>query len=318
MALLKVIDMSIPSKQRILMDKIDKLRTRGVCFSQMFLNECKLCDLSRKPARDFSIRSTLSFVEKLLEVSLCYDIEVEDGVDVQALLDGKKIIFEIKSLYSFVADYYKLMSDWTRRFYGEVLNKNGLFAKVVFLPLPSPQRGLQPYVLDYRKVSTTHEASFGVLYFSLDALHQWTVPRTKGALREAYSQLKGAAAKYRIAVIDMRYEGINEFKAYQYILNILKRKRHEKLSGVILITFEIETCGNTAELKLILISNPFAENPISTSLLVKNPKQILSYGKQYLLEIPTRIHIRKPGLQDWIQMEPGYRIVHKGVEYGTL
>ena len=308
--------MRTPRRQKNrLMNRIARLKSRGVSFSQKFLNECQCYDLSRDHARRFSISSTLSFVEKLLETSLCYDIEVENRADVQAFLNGRFIIFEIKSLYSFVADYFKTVSKWTQRFYNDVLNKYGLFAKVLFLL--SYKYGLQPYILEYRKVSTTHNASFGVLYFSLDALHQWTVPRIKSSLRHSYGQLKKATAKYRIAVVDMRYEGINEFKAYHYILKILRRKKYEKLSGVILMTFGIKG-KNTIGPKLILIPNPYAENTIMGSTLFKDFKQPLSYGRRYLLELPIRIRFKKTGWQNCLNIEPGYRIVHKGKEYGTL
>jgi hypothetical protein len=276
-----------------------------------------LYDFSQNPSRYFSILSTLAFAEKLRTSSNCEDIQVEKEFDVSAYLDKKMTVFELKYLHSFAANYHKKVIDyWTKRFYDEIFNKNGLFVKAVFLP--SPPYMIQPYIVERRQVSQTHEASFGVLYFSLEALQPWTYGRTKSALRESYGQLKYSSAMYRIAVIDMRYEAISEINAYNYILQIFHRKKYDKLSGVMLMTFDIGTSSHIAGTKLILIPNPYAEKQIDGSSLFKNPKQTLSYGKQYLFELPTRIHVHKPGWQDWIEMEPGYRIVHKGVEYGTL
>ncbi|NVM03974.1 MAG: hypothetical protein HWN67_16705 [Candidatus Helarchaeota archaeon] len=183
---------------------------------------------------------------------------------------------------------------------------------------PSSVHGLQPYVIERRKVSTTHQVSFGVLYFSLDIFHKQTMLRTKNALSKGYSQLKKITSKYKVAVVDIRYEKINEFEAYQNVLNRLKTKKYGDLSGVILITFETGTNQITAGLKLIFIPNPQAENPIYETFFFKKPKQVLSYSKHYLLEIPSLIRYRKPGLQDWLNIEPGYIITYKGEEYGTL
>jgi len=299
-----------------LLNRILKLKFQGIRFSQRFLSECQWYDFSRNPSRYFSINSTLSLVEKLRTDSNCDDIEVESESDISAYLDKKKIIFELKSLYPLETDYHRKVIDyWTKRFYDEILTKNGLFAKVIFLP--SPTHAIQPYIIEHRKVSQNLEASLGVLYFSLDVLSPWTYGRVKGALRESYGQLKKSSAPYRVAVIDIQCEGINEINAYRYTSRILHRKKYSGLSGVILMTFDIGTKSYTGT-KLILISNPYAEKPINGQLLFKNPKQILSYEKRYVLVMPTRIRIHKLGWYDWMQVEPSYRIIHKGVEYGTL
>jgi hypothetical protein len=311
-------DIDVLNQQRaLLVNRVLKLKSQGIRFSQRFLNECQWYDFSRDPSRYFSINSTLSLAEKLRTDSNCNDIEVESESDISAYLDKKKIVFELKSLYSLATNYHRKVIDyWTKRFYDEILTKNGLFAKVIFLP--SPTHTIQPHIIERRKVSQILEASFGVLYFSLDVLSSWTYGRVKGALRKSYGQLKKSSALYRVAVIDMRYEGINEIDAYEYILRILHGKKYNDLSGVMLMTFDIRAKSYTTGTKLILISNPYAEKTINSQLLFKNPKQTLSYEKRYMLVMPTRIRIHKPGWHDWIQIEPGYRIIHKGVEYGTL
>ena len=310
--------MSLQSKCNTeLINKIIELKSRGVYFSHNFLKECQYHDLLRNFTRRFSIISTLSFVEKLLESSLCYDIKVEDVADVKALLNGKSIAFEIKSLYPFVAKYFEFILDWTRWFYDAILNKSGLFAKVMFLP--SQQILLQPHVIDYRKVPTTYDASFGVLYFSLDALNQLVLRRIKSRLSRCYSQLIKFGTKYRIAVIDIRYEGADESKTCQYVLNILNHKKYRKLSGVILITFDIETQQSISETKLILISNPNAENPIDGSCLFKKPKYLINYpSKKYILMLPIHMRINKPGWHELVQIGPRYGLIYKGTKYGTL
>lgn len=312
-----VYEMNLQGKYNMeIMNKIFELVFHGVYFSQNFLRECQFHDLSRDFTRRFSISSTLSFVEKLLESSLCYYIKVENEADVLAFLDGKTIAFEVKSLYPFAAKYFRSILDWTRWFYDAVLNKYGLFAKVMFLP--SQKHFLKPYIIDYRKVPTTYEASFGVLYFSLDALNQWVLRRIKSRLSRCYSQLLKFDTKYKVAVIDMRYEGVNEVQAYKYILNVLKYKDYRELSGVILITFDVESKQNICGTKLILISNPNAENPIDGSHLFKKPKYSISHTKKYLLVLPTRIRLNKTGWQDLIQIGPEYKIAYKRVKYGSL
>jgi hypothetical protein len=84
------------------------------------------------------------------------------------------------------------------------------------------------------------------------------------------------------------------------------------------MTFDFSRKGNLAGTKLIPVKNPHAENSIDWGSIFREKIFIIDKGKQYVLQIPTMIHISSPGWQDWINMEPGYRFVYKGVEFGRL
>ena len=246
------------------------------------------------------------------------EVEPSNRIDVRATLDGRSIIFEIKSLYSFASNYQKMVNNWTKFCFDVVLNKPGRFIKMVFSSSPQNPRIINPFLLEYRKVSNTLDPSYGVLYFDINSLQWSTFGRLKGAIRTAYVQHKESGGRHRIVAIDTRYEALNEAEAYDYVFKTLCRKRYEKLSGVVLMTFDLQTSKSTAKTKLLPVRNPHTVKPIDWRLMFKGNVRLVRWGKQYLLALPTRIRIPSPGWHDLIHMEPGYKIVYKGVEYGTL
>lgn len=192
-------------------------------------------DLNRNYGLLFSIRSTFTFIHSALDQMLLEDISVEppsngSDIDVQGILDGKRIVFQIKSLTSFLSDYNKVIDFWTKKFYDDILNRYGIFAKVIFTSSPQNSTTMSPYILERKKVSSSLEVSYGVLYFDIDSLQYPTLKRVKNATHKSYKQLRDSNAEYKIAVIDIRHEAINEETAYRYVRDIFLDKRYPESS----------------------------------------------------------------------------------------
>jgi hypothetical protein len=238
-------------------------------------------------------------------------------IDVQATVDGQNIVFQIKSLCFPLSNYQQTINKCTKSFYDNILNKYGLFAKVLFTSYPQYPKRIVALILERRKVSDTIDASYGVLYFDVNCFQWSTLRRIQSATRKSFKQLKNLSANYRIAVIDISYEAVNQIDVYNYIRRNFAGKKYEELSGIILMTFD-NAQGNTAGTRLIPVGNPYAKNPIDWGLIFRKTICPVHRGKQYLLLLPTLIRVQSPGWHDLMHMEPGYRIIYKGKEFGTL
>jgi len=237
---------------------------------------------------------------------------------VQGIIDGKRIVFQIKSLISFLADYDKTINFWIKKFNDDVLNKYGIFSKVLFTSSPYKKTTILPYIIEGKKVSNNIKASYGVLYFDIDLFQYPTFKRVKRVTRKSYLQLRKSNADYKIAVVDIRHEAIKEATAYRNICDNFHNKRYQELSGIILMALDVTRSDCLADTKLIPIKNPYAKTPIDWGSIFKNEIFIIHEGKKYVLNIQTMVHVSKPGWQEWISMEPGYMLMHKGVEFGRL
>lgn len=128
-------------------------------------------------------------------------------------------------------------------------------------------------------------------------------------------------ADYRVAVIDIRREPVNEFiiwsRTQSWLLN--ERARYPRLSGVIFMRYDVTTKRDQVGTWLIPVINPHAENPLDLGLLFKNiVLPTPSFGARHLLILPTHIHIPKPGWMNIIQLEPGFKLIYRGVYFGTI
>jgi len=296
------------------------LKALGVRISDNLLS------LLRMPSADilYSIESTLDFAEALKPLIDYGGIEVEPkgvkgDVDVKAVIDGKTIAFQVKSLYTFrskvMREIMRSSEEFTRRY----LNNYGTFVKAVFIP----QQSLKfiPRIIEHRKVNANVNVSYGSLLYPVDLLTHWVYPRIVSRIKRSYPQLKDVDANYRIAVIDVRREPVNELILWYATQSwlIFEGIKYPKLSGVVFMRYDITTRKDQVGTWLIHVINPYAESPLDPKLLLKNVVlPTSSFGARNLLILPTHIYIPKPGWMDLIQLEPGFKLIHKGIYFGTL
>lgn len=289
----------------------------------------KLLSLLRMPSPDvlYSIQSTLDFVEALKLLIDHSGIEVEPkecgkgkrDVDVKAVVDGKTIAFQVKSLHPFKSKVMQEIMKSTEEFTGKYLTKYGIFVKAIFIP----QQNLifRPRVIEYRKVNANVNVSYGSLLYPVDLLTQWIQRRVINRIKRSYRQLRDVDTDYRVVVIDVRREPVNEFTLWystQLWLGI-EGDDYPKLSGVIFMRYDITSKKDQVSTWLIPVINPYAETPLDPKLLLKNiVLPTPSFGARYLLILPTHIYIPKPGWMDLIQLEPEFKLTYKGIYFGTI
>jgi len=296
------------------------LKALGVRISDNLLS------LLRMPSADilYSIESTLDFAEALKPLIDYGGIEVEPkgvkgDVDVKAVIDGKTIAFQVKSLHTFrskvILETMKSSEEFTRRY----LNNYGTFVKAIFIP----QQSLKfiPRIIEHRKVNANVNVSYGSLLYPVDLLTHWIYPRIVSRIKRSYPQLKDVDANYRIAVIDVRREPVNEFILWYATQSwlIFEGIKYPKLSGVVFMRYDITTRKDQVGTWLIHVINLYAESPLDPKLLLKNVVlPTSSFGARYLLILTTHIYIPKPRWKDLIQLEPGFKLTYKGIYFGTL
>lgn len=286
----------------------------------------KLLNMLRVPGIDilYSIESTLSFVEALKPLIGYGDIEVEPkedkgDVDVKAVVDGKTIAFQVKLLHPFKSKVAQEIMKASREFTNRYLSSYGKFLKVIFIP----QQGLRftPKIIEYRKVDANVNVSYASLLYPTDLLTQWVYPRIVSRIKRCYQQLKAVDADYRVAVIDIRREPVNEFIIWSETQSWLMSEgaRYPRLSGVIFMRYDTMTKRDRVGTWLIPAINPHAENPLDLEMLLKNiVLPIPSFGTRYLLILQTHIHIPKPGCINIIRLEPGFKLMYRDVYFGTI
>jgi len=272
----------------------------------------------------YSIESTLDFTEALKSLIDYGEVEVEPkgdkgDVDVKAVVDGKTIAFQVKSLHTFrskvMREIMKSSEEFTRRY----LNNYGTFVKAIFIP----QQSLKfiPRIIEHRKVNANVNVSYGSFLYPVDLLTHWVYPRIVSRIKRSYPQLKDVDANYRIAVIDVRREPVNELTLWYATQSwlIFEGIKYPKLSGVIFMRYDITTRKDQVGTWLIPVINPYAESPLDPKLLLKNVVlPTSSFGARYLLILPTHIYIPKPGWMGLIQLESGFKLTYKGIYFGTI
>jgi len=272
----------------------------------------------------YSIESTLDFAESLKPLIDYGEVEVEPkgdkgDVDVKAVVDGKTIAFQVKSLHTFKSKVMHEIMKSSEGFTRMYLSKHGTFVKAVFIP--QQRLVFTPRIIEYRKVNANVNVSYGSLLYPVDLLTHWNYPRIVSRIKRSYPQLKDVDADYRVAVIDVRREPINEFILWFATQSWLKSEgiKYPKLSGVIFMRYDVRAEKNQVGTWLIPAINPYAENPLDPRLLLKNVVlPTLSFGARYLFLLPTRIYISKPGWVDLIRLEPGFKLTYKGIYFGTI
>ena len=269
-----------------------KLKGLGVKFPRYLEEECQKAR-RRYPHRYYSILSTLDFVEELAKHVSGENIEVEfhessGDVDVKAEVDGKIIAFQVKSTYFTSRPWRQFLEVL------EDLNKEIKFGRFIKATLARVGLALIPVVHEYKKVSDL-EYSCGAIYCPVDNFLPEAVQRIDRKLRESRSQLKRVKADYKIAVVDLRYEYINEWDAYYHTLRLLCN--YKSLNGAILIKYDINKEAHEAGVWLIPVSN--LANPIDWKIILK--KYALpspSSGIKAFFALPVKIHFRTTGWQD--------------------
>jgi hypothetical protein len=156
------------------------------------------------------------------------------------------------------------------------------------------------------------------LFLSLDLFRRPAERRIRNDLQACYGKLTTLPGKYRVAVIDMRHEGIDETGAYYFIKKLLRLNRYEKLSAVILLTFDVTGERSEAGVQFILIENPHAIHKITASELFRHPKSAQLLEKLYLFELLSRIRFPSIDWQHWFEMQQHLNLFHRETEYGSL
>ena len=305
--------------QQKLLQQALKLKALGVRVSNNLLSLLKTSSIDVL----YSIESTLDFVEALKPLIDYSEVEPKGDkgdVDVKAVVDGKTIAFQVKLLYTIRSKIMLEIIKSSKEFTERCLNKHGTFIKAVF----TPQQSLKfiPKIIEHRRVHANVNVSYASLLYPVDLLTCWAYPRIISRIKKSYPQLKDVDADYRIAVIDVRKEPINEYMLWSTTKSWLVSKgtKYPKLSGVIFMRHDVKTKKDQAGTWLIPVINPHAENPLDPKLLLKNVVlPTPSFGARHLLILPTRIHIPKAGEWiDLIQLEPGFKIVYKDIYFGTI
>lgn len=303
--------------------QISALKRQGVRFTKKFLYQLKSPNLLFNQGHRFSIASTLAFLDAALRIMRLEDIVVEplvseDGdIDVSPTIDGRNIAFQLKSLFSFAAKYYQEIDTWIQHFYDNVLNKFGLFAKVLFTSSSMDPSRLQPYIINRKRVADNLDVSYGVLLFDVKSLQRATLGRVRSATRKCFSQLKDLSVNYKLAVIDIRYDAVNEVDSFNFIQTVFQARRYEELSGVLLMTFDLSAGGHTAGTKLIPIMNPHAKNPLDWGFLARDEIVFLN-DKRFFFALASRIQYSHSGWHDCFHMVPEYVLTYKGKIFGSI
>jgi len=296
------------------------LKALGIKISDKLLSLLKISNTDVL----YSIKSTIDFVKALKSLMDYGEIEVEPkgdrgDADAKVIIDGRTIVFQIKSLHSFkskvMLEIIKSSNDFTKRY----LKRFGEFVKAVFIP----QQNLKfvPKVIERKKVDANVNVSYGSLLYPVDLLTLWCYRRIADRIRRSYPQLKDVDANYRVAVIDVRTEPINEFILWFMTQSwlIYKGAKYPKLSGVIFMRYNVVRGEHHASMWLIPVINPYADNPLDPSVLLKNVLlPTPTFGSRYLLLLPTHIYISKPSWVEFMQIRPGFRLTYKGIYFGTI
>ena len=284
--------------------------------------------LSRIPNIDVlrSLESELDFAETLKLLADPIDVEVEPkgysgDVDVRAVVDGKTIVFQVKSLHTFRSKVMKAIIRSTEEFTRKHLQGYGRFVKAIFIPQQSWNPSFTHVVIERRKVNADVNASYGVLLYPVDLLTHWILCRVCNCIKESYRQLKSVDADYRVTVVDVRTEPVNEFTLWKGVQSWLcgVGSKYPRLSGVILVRYNFSAQKGNVGTWFIPIVNSHAEKPLDPNLLLRNitlPKPL--FRARHVLILPAHIRISEAGWVDLIQIEPGFKIYYKGVYFGTL
>ena len=289
--------------------RIVRLKELGVKIPRYFEKECQKA-WKKYPQRYYSILSTLDFVEELAKHVGGENIEVEsqgDRIDVKAEVDGKIIAFEVKSTH-FDSEPWRLFLEALEDLNKEI--KPGRFVKVTLARVGS---ALIPVVHEYKIVSEL-EFSCGPIYCPVDNFLPEAVRRINRKLQESHRQLKKVEADYKIAVIDLRYEYINEQDTYNYTRRLLCN--YKSLNGAILIIYGINEEAHKARVRLIPVSNP--ANPIDDwKITLKKALSSPDLETKAFFAFLTKF--KTIGLQESISVEIKQRqIFYKDIYYGSL
>lgn len=284
--------------------RIVKLKELGVKIPRYFEKECRKA-WKKYPQRYYSILSTLDFVEELAKHVGGENIEVElqgGRIDVKSEVDDKIIAFEVKSTY-FDSEPWRRFLETLEDLSKEI--KFGRFIKATFARVGS---ALIPVVHEYKRVSDL-EFSCGPIYCPVDNFLPEAVRRINRKLRESL-KLERVKADYKIAVVDLRYEYINERDAYNYTRRLLCN--YKSLNGAILIIYGINEEAYKARVKLIPVSNP--ANPIDDwKIILKKASPSPDLETKAFFALLT-----KSKTTSWRIEIKRYRIFYKDIYYGSL
>jgi len=272
-----------------------------------------------------SVESTLDFVGALKSlIDYGGEIEIEPkgnkgDVDVKAIIDGKTMIFQVKTLYSLKSKIMSKVLSSSIKFMEKHLNKFGVFVKALF----GSQQGFKfvPEIIRYRKVNANVDVSYGSFLYPVDFLMPWTLRRVLTRIKRSYPQLKDVDADYRVTVVDARMEPINEFTLLSetQLWLVAEGHKYRKLSGVIFMKFYATAERHQVSTWLIPVINPYAESPLDLGLLLKNiilPRPFS--GTRYLLILPVRIHLHAHKWNTLLEVKPRFRLTYEDVYFGTI
>ncbi len=112
-------------------------------------------------------------------------------------------------------------------------------------------------------------------------------------------------------------ELVNDRVLITETLNWLLEKEYPELSGVIYMR-RFAAYPETDESLLMLIPNPRARNPLYPSMLTGPIALSPKFVTKYVFLLATRIRIPENGWHELIRIEPGLRIFHGNMFFGTL
>jgi len=252
----------------------------------------------------------------------CENVEVEPDIaggdaDIAATLDGKRIVFQVKSLFSIKSKVMLAIIETSNRASQVLLKQFGVFAKVMLKPRSPRSPEFVYKVLEHRKVPGATQASYGVFFVPVDSLTEWILPRIFDRIKRSYRQLSGIDADYKVVVIDLRGEPINERLLLTETQSWLFEKNYPDLSGVIYMR-QFSSHPETVDRFLILVPNTKAKNPLYPTMLTGTVALLPKFVAKYLFLLPIHIKIPKPGEHELIRVEPGFKIYHNDKFFGTL
>ena len=128
-----------------------------------------------------------------------------------------------------------------------------------------------------KKVDANVNVSYGSLLYPVDLLTLWCYRRIADRIRRSYPQLKDVDANYRVAVIDVRTEPINEFILWFMTQSWLIYKgakypkfRGQRCYGVDLSRTDFKTQYEKKRLDLSYLQNAYANYADKKKFFLKN------------------------------------------------